>query len=80
MMPLGLLHHVSGLRCRFCVSQNPQIEAKIVQELDSLGLLATSSNPQPRELQHEDLSKLTYLNMVIKVCGPCASKNVSIVL
>jgi hypothetical protein len=51
------------------VSQNPQIEAKIVQELGSLGLLATKSNPKPRELQYEDLSKLTYLNMVIKVCG-----------
>lgn len=70
----------SGLRCRFCVSQNPQIEAKIVQELDSLGLLANKGNPQPRELQYEDLSKLTYLNMVIKVCGPCASKDVSLVL
>ncbi len=51
------------------MSQNPQIEAKIVQELGSLGLLATKSNPKPRELQYEDLSKLTYLNMVIKVCG-----------
>ncbi len=38
-----------------------------MEELDSLGLLATESRPQPRELQYEDLSKLTYLNLVIKV-------------
>ena len=53
--------------CRFCVSQNPQIEAKIVKELGSLGLLATTGSPQPRPFQYEDLSKLTYLNLVIKV-------------
>ena len=50
------------------MSQNPSIEAKIVEELDSLGLLAKPGSPQPRTLQYEDLSKLTYLNMVIKAC------------
>ncbi|CAK0779841.1 hypothetical protein CVIRNUC_004867 [Coccomyxa viridis] len=50
----------------YCVSQNPSIEAKIVEELDSLGLLAKPGSPQPRALQYDDLSKLTYLNMVIK--------------
>ena len=49
------------------MSQHPEIEAKIVRELDGLGLLATSDKPQPRALQYEDLSKLTYLNLVIKV-------------
>lgn len=49
------------------MSQHPEIEAKIVDELDGLGLLATSDKPQPRALQYEDLSKLTYLNLVIKV-------------
>ena len=56
---------------RYCVSQNPHIEAKIVEELDRLGLLATESRPQPRELQYEDLSKLTYINLVIKACHLC---------
>ena len=42
-----------------------------MEELDSLGLLATESRPQPRELQYEDLSKLTYLNLVIKVHRLC---------
>ena len=48
------------------MSQNPSIEAKIAEELDSLGLLAKPGCPQPRALQYDDLSKLTYLNMVIK--------------
>jgi hypothetical protein len=52
------------------VSQHPEVEAKIVAELDSLGLLATAAQPQPRQLQYEDLSKLTYLNMVIKARRP----------
>ena len=38
----------------------------IVAELDSVGLLATAARPQPRALQYEDLSRLPYLNMVIK--------------
>ena len=48
------------------MSQNPSIEGKIAEELDSLGLLAKPGSPQPRALQYDDLSKLTYLNMVIK--------------
>ena len=56
---------------RYCVSQNPHIEAKIVEELARHGLLATENQPQPRELQYEDLSKLTYLNLVIKVQRSC---------
>lgn len=55
------------LACRFCVSQHPEIEAKVVEELHCLELLATPDKPQPRPLQYEDLSKLTYLNLVIKV-------------
>lgn len=53
--------------CRFCMSQHPEVEARVVSELDSLGLLATRERPQPRALQFEDLGKLAYLNLVIKV-------------
>lgn len=38
-----------------------------MEELGRHGLLATADAPQPRSLQYEDLSKLTYLNLVIKV-------------
>ena len=40
-----------------------------MEELGRHGLLATADAPRPRSLQYEDLSKLTYLNLVIKV-GP----------
>lgn len=49
------------------MSQHPEVEARVVSELDSLGLLATRERPQPRALQFEDLGKLAYLNLVIKV-------------
>ena len=51
----------------YCVSQAPKVEAKIVEELRSLDLLATPAQPAPRPIQWEDVSKLTYLNNVIKV-------------
>lgn len=56
-----------SLGFRFHISQHPEVEAKIVADLASLGLLATPDQPSPRQLAFEDLGKLTYLNMVIKV-------------
>lgn len=51
----------------YLVSQHPEVEAKICAELDEHGLLATPSRPNPRKVTYEDLSKLSYLDMVIKV-------------
>lgn len=51
----------------YAVSQEAAVEAKITEELASLGLLATSKSPQPRQLEWDDLKLLTYLNAVIKV-------------
>lgn len=51
----------------YCVSQAPKVEAKIVEELRALDLLATPAQPVPRPIQWEDVAKLTYLNNVIKV-------------
>lgn len=48
----------------------------MLAELDSLGLLASPSNPHPRRLQWEDLSRLTYLNAAIKVLLPPPSQRV----
>ena len=50
----------------YLISQHPEVEAKLVAELEQAGLLATPQQPEPRALQYADLSKLTYLNMVIK--------------
>ena len=53
---------------RLFVSQHPKAEARIVEELRRLGLLATPEQPQPRALEHADLSRLTHLTCAIKVC------------
>ena len=54
----------------YAVSQRPQVEAKIVEELRSLDLLATPEQPSPRPIQWENIPRLTYLNAVIKVRLP----------
>ena len=49
------------------LSQHPEAEEKVVQELDEAGLLATRERPQPRELEWGDLAALPYLSACIKV-------------
>ncbi len=58
----------------FSVSQSPKVEAKIVDELEGLGLLGTPDKPVPRPIEWDDIQKLTYLNAVIKVCNLWHSK------
>jgi hypothetical protein len=53
--------------CRYLISQHPEVEAKVVAELDRLGLLATPERPRPRPLEFPDLNQLSYLSCVIKV-------------
>ena len=50
----------------FCIATNPAAEASVVAELQGLGLLATSSQPNPRQLQHTDLKGMPYINNAIK--------------
>lgn len=57
----------SGAWLLYLVSQHPGVEAKICQELDEQGLLVTSARPNPRKVTYDDLSKLNYLDMAIKV-------------
>ena len=52
------------------MSQHPEVEAKIVEELKQHDLLATIEQPNPRAIQWDDIPKLTYLNAVIKVTFP----------
>jgi cytochrome P450 len=49
----------------FAISRYPPIEEHIVKELESLGLLATASNPNPRDVTYDDLGRLPYLTCVI---------------
>ena len=59
-----------------------QVEAKIVEELKEHGFLATPDKPEPATPKFEDLTKLTYLQSVIKegqrlypVCLPAPFPN-----
>ena len=60
-----------GCTCRYLISQHPEVEKKILAELEELQLLQTAQNPKAREMTYADLSKLTYLNAVIKVLQCC---------
>lgn len=60
----------SGAWLLYLLSQHPEVEAKICQELDQHGLLVTPDRPNPRQVTYDDLAKLTYLDMAIKVCLP----------
>jgi hypothetical protein len=66
----------SGVMCSFLLSQNPDVEAKVLAELDSLELLVTPERPNPRKLEWADLNKLVYLQAVIKVHNPISSPGV----
>jgi cytochrome P450 len=52
--------------CLFAIGTRPEVEARVVAELEGLGLLASPSNPNPPDLTLDHLSKLPYLNAVIK--------------
>ena len=56
----------TGTWSLYLLSQHPEVEAKIVAELDAAELLATPSRPQPRKLEWADLNKLVYLQAFIK--------------
>ena len=53
---------------RYLISQHPEVEAKILAELDSLGLSTTPNRPRPRDLTYADLGRMPYLQAVIKAC------------
>ena len=50
------------------ISMHPEVEAKVLAELDAHGLLVTAARPTPRQLDWEDLRKLAYTNQCIKAC------------
>ena len=52
---------------RYLLTQHPTVEAKLLEELDSLQLLATPSRPHPRRVLPADLGRLPYLQAIIKV-------------
>lgn len=60
---------------RFMIVTHPEVERRVVSELDELGLLATPARPEPRQLEYEDVSKLAYLTNCIKACLCSVGRN-----
>eukprot|EP00884_Botryococcus_braunii_P006038 jgi/Botrbrau1/15435/Bobra.43_2s0060.1 len=56
----------TGTWILYTLSQYPEVEAKVLEELDSLELLVTPERPNPRSLEFADLGRLVYLQAVIK--------------
>jgi cytochrome P450 len=50
----------------YLISQHPEVEARLVAELDAEGLLATPDRPHPRPVSYADLGRLPYLASVCK--------------
>lgn len=58
------------------ITQHPEVEKKVLAELDSHGLLVTPERPNPRPLEWDDLGKLSYTNNCIKVrLGPACMRH-----
>jgi fatty acid synthase len=49
----------------FNIVTNPDVEAKVVAELEQQGFLASPPRPQPRTLEYDDIPKLPYLAAVV---------------
>ncbi|CAL8465333.1 g4868 [Coccomyxa elongata] len=50
----------------YLLSQHPDVERKLAQELDAAGLLVTPERPNPRPMEFADLAALPYLSWVSK--------------
>ncbi|GAB4815787.1 hypothetical protein N2152v2_002833 [Parachlorella kessleri] len=50
----------------YLLSRHPEAEARVCQELEEHGLLATPSNPTPRLVEYENLSHLVFLSACVK--------------
>ena len=68
-VPVALSIPLAALLSQYHLSQHPEAEARVCQELGGLGLLAAPGAPPPRPVSIDDLSKLPFLSACIKVCG-----------
>ena len=70
VLPARLPHCVLSCR-RYEISRRPEVEAKVMAELDQAGLLAKPGRPHPRALELDDLARLPYLSWASKVRRRC---------
>ena len=48
------------------ISVHPEVEAKVLKELQALQLMLSAEQPQPRVMTYDDIVKLTYTSNAIK--------------
>ena len=48
------------------ISQHKAVEAKVIAELQALGLMPTAGQPQPRILEYDDIARLVFTGNAIK--------------
>ncbi len=63
----SLIPRLSCNSIRFYIATHPEVEAEIVAELATAGLLATPQQPRPRPPGYDDLAGLPYLGAAMKV-------------
>ena len=56
-----------GALCRFMIFTHPEVEAKVLAELQALQLMPSAAQAQPRLMTYDDIAKLTYTSHAIKV-------------
>ena len=64
-----LLLHLSGHTLAFvlyCIATNPRVEAALLEELRTNGLMTTSTTASPPSWSYATLSKLPYLHAVVR--------------
>ena len=52
--------------CRFMISVHPEVEARVLAELQALHLMPSAERPQPRAMEYDDMARLTYTSNAIK--------------
>ena len=57
----------------YLLAKHPKAMARLEAELDAAGLLATPARPRPRPFTFADISKLRYLDAVLKVRMACST-------
>ena len=57
----------------YLLAKHPAAMAKLEAELDAAGLLVTPARPHPRPFTFPDISKLPYLDAVLKARKACCN-------
>ena len=48
------------------ISVHPEVEARVLAELQALQLMPSAERPQPRAMEYDDMARLTYTSNAIK--------------